>query len=170
MDRSPAACKGVRTFETKLKRYLFLRGLQDSNETLLYTLLRQHLAEMLPLVYTPTVREGCQEFSHYSRYPRGLFLSWPHRYTIKDITAHLRFDSVEVIVVSDGERILAWATRARAAIGIPVGELSLYTACAGIDPATTLPILLDLGPDNQEPARRPALYRLEARTRARDGL
>jgi malate dehydrogenase (oxaloacetate-decarboxylating) len=142
--------QGVRTFETKLERYLFLRGLQDSNETLFYALLTQHLAEMLPLVYTPTVGEGCQEFSHYWRYPRGLFLSWSHRDSIKQILSHPRFDPVEVIVVSDGERILGLGDQGAGGMGIPIGKLSLYTACAGIDPATTLPILLDIGTDNQE--------------------
>ena len=142
--------QGVRTFETKLERYLFLRGLQDSNETLFYALLTQHLAEMLPLVYTPTVGEGCQEFSHYWRYPRGLFLSWSHRDSIKQVLSHPRFDPVEVIVVSDGERILGLGDQGAGGMGIPIGKLSLYTACAGIDPATTLPILLDIGTDNQE--------------------
>jgi len=142
--------QGVRTFETKLERYLFLRGLQDSNETLFYALLTQHLAEMLPLVYTPTVGEGCQKFSHYWRYPRGLFLSWSHRDSIKQILSHPRFDPVEVIVVSDGERILGLGDQGAGGMGIPIGKLSLYTACAGIDPATTLPILLDIGTDNQE--------------------
>jgi malate dehydrogenase (oxaloacetate-decarboxylating) len=140
----------LRKFETNLERYLFLRGLQDSNETLCYALLTRNLKELLPLVYTPTVGEGCQEFSHYSRYPRGLFLSWPHRDTIKDILAHPRFDKVEVIVVSDGERILGLGDQGAGGMGIPIGKLSLYTACGGIDPITTLPILLDLGTGNQE--------------------
>ena len=142
--------QGLRKFETNLERYLFLRGLQDSNETLCYALLTRNLKELLPLVYTPTVGEGCQEFSHHSRYPRGLFLSWPNRDTIKDILAHPRFDKVEVIVVSDGERILGLGDQGAGGMGIPIGKLSLYTACGGIDPATTLPILLDLGTGNQE--------------------
>jgi malate dehydrogenase (oxaloacetate-decarboxylating) len=142
--------QALRKFETNLERYLFLRGLQDTNETLFYALLTRNLAELLPLVYTPTVGEGCQEFSHYSYYPRGLFLSWPHRDTIKDILSHPRYDRVEVIVVSDGERILGLGDQGAGGMGIPIGKLSLYTACAGIDPATTLPILLDVGTDNQE--------------------
>lgn len=142
--------QAVRKFETKLERYLFLRGLQDSNETLFYALLTRNLAELLPLVYTPTVGEGCQEFSHYSYYPRGLFLSWPRRANIEEIIAHRRYDRVEVIVVSDGERILGLGDQGAGGMGIPIGKLSLYTACAGIDPATTLPILLDAGTDNQE--------------------
>jgi malate dehydrogenase (oxaloacetate-decarboxylating) len=142
--------QAVRKFETNLERYLFLRELQDSNETLFYALLTQHLAELLPIVYTPTVGDGCQEFSHYWQYPRGLFLSWPHRDTIKEILAHPRHDRVEVIVVSDGERILGLGDQGAGGMGIPIGKLSLYTACAGIDPATTLPILLDVGTDNQQ--------------------
>jgi malate dehydrogenase (oxaloacetate-decarboxylating) len=144
------ALQAVRTFETTLERYLFLTDLQDSNETLFYALLTRNLAELLPLVYTPTVGEGCQEFSHYWQYPRGLFLSWPHRDNIKEILAHPRYDRVEVIVVSDGERILGLGDQGAGGMGIPIGKLALYTACAGIDPATTLPILLDVGTDNQE--------------------
>ena len=142
--------KGLRKFETDLERYLFLRALQDSNETLFYALLTSNLAELLPLVYTPTVGQGCQEYSHYSYYPRGLFLSWPHKESIKDIIAHPRYDRVAVIVVSDGERILGLGDQGAGGMGIPIGKLALYTACAGIDPATTLPILLDVGTDNQE--------------------
>jgi malate dehydrogenase (oxaloacetate-decarboxylating) len=142
--------QAVRKFETNLERYLFLRGLQDANETLFYALLTRNLAELLPLVYTPTVGEGCQEYSHYAYYPRGLFLSWPHRDMIGEIIAHPRYDRVEVIVVSDGERILGLGDQGAGGMGIPIGKLALYTACAGIDPATTLPILLDVGTDNRE--------------------
>jgi malate dehydrogenase (oxaloacetate-decarboxylating) len=142
--------RGLRTFETDLERYLFLRGLQDRNETLFYALLTRNLAELLPLVYTPTVGEGCQEYSHYSYYPRGLFLSFEHRDMMKEIIANRRYDSVAVIVVSDGERILGLGDQGAGGMGIPIGKLSLYTACAGIDPATTLPVLLDAGTDNPE--------------------
>jgi len=140
----------MRTYPTNLKRHLFLCDVQDSNETLFYALLARNLKETLPLVYTPTVGEACQEFSHYWRYPRGLFLSYPHRNDFKTIFDHPRFDRVEVIVVSDGERILGLGDQGAGGMGIPIGKLSLYTACAGINPATTLPILLDVGTDNQE--------------------
>ncbi len=159
--------QAVRKFETRLERYLFLRELQDSNETLFYALLTGNLAELLPLVYTPTVGEGCQEFSHYWQYPRGLFLSWPHRDNIKEILSHPRYDRVEVIVVSDGERILGLGDQGAGGMGIPIGKLSLYTACAGINPATTLPILLDVGTDNQERLADP-LYVGWAHKRVRD--
>jgi malate dehydrogenase (oxaloacetate-decarboxylating) len=142
--------QAVRKLASDLDRYLFLRGLQDANETLFYALLTQNLEEMLPLVYTPTVGAGCQTFSHYWHYPRGLFLSWPHRGRIKDILAHPRFDGVQTIVVSDGERILGLGDQGAGGMGIPIGKLSLYTACAGLHPSTTLPILLDVGTDNAE--------------------
>jgi malate dehydrogenase (oxaloacetate-decarboxylating) len=107
--------QALRRFDSDLDRYVFLRGLQDANETLFYALLTRDLAEMLPLVYTPTVGQGCEEFSNYWHYPRGLFLSWPQRAHIADILAHPRFDNIEAIVVSDGDRILGLAIRVRAA-------------------------------------------------------
>jgi len=142
--------QAVRKFDRNLDRYVFLRGLQDANETVFYALLIRHLGEMLPLVYTPTVGEGCEEFSHYWHYPRGLFLSWPHRDRITDILGHPRFDRIEAIVVSDGERILGLGDQGAGGMGIPIGKLALYTACAGLHPATTLPILLDTGTNNRE--------------------
>lgn len=142
--------RSLRKLGSDLDRYLVLRGLQDANETLFYALLTRHLAEMLPLVYTPTVGEGCQQFSHYWHYPRGLFLSWANRDRIAGVLAHPRFDRVEAIVVSDGERILGLGDQGAGGMGIPIGKLSLYTACAGLHPSTTLPILLDTGTDNAE--------------------
>ena len=148
--QSARRLQAVRKLAGDLDRYVFLRGLQDANETLFYAVLTQNLEEMLPLVYTPTVGEGCQTFSHYWHYPRGLFLSWPQRDRIKEILAHPRFDKVEAIVVSDGERILGLGDQGADGMGIPIGKLSLYTACAGLHPSTTLPILLDVGTDNKE--------------------
>ena len=132
------------------ERYAYLRDLQDTNETLFYALLVAHLAEMLPLVYTPTVGEGCQRFSEIWRKPRGLFLSYPNKHRIRGILAHPRFDNVRVIVVSDGERILGLGDQGAGGMGIPIGKLSLYTACAGIHPEQTLPIQLDVGTNNHE--------------------
>ena len=149
-DQLTRRLQALRKFDRDLDRYVFLRGLQDANETLFYALLTRNLAEMLPLVYTPTVGQGCEEFSNYWHYPRGLFLSWPHRAHIADILAHPRFDKIETIVVSDGERILGLGDQGAGGMGIPIGKLSLYTACAGLHPATTLPILLDTGTDNRE--------------------
>ena len=138
-----------------LQRYVFLRGLQDSNETLFYTLLTRNIEEMMPVVYTPTVGLGCQLFSHVFRKPRGLFLSVPHQDLIPRILAHPRYDRIDAIVVSDGERILGLGDQGAGGMGIPIGKLSLYTACAGLHPGTTLPVLLDVGTDNQGHLRDP---------------
>ncbi|WP_156347316.1 MULTISPECIES: NAD-dependent malic enzyme [unclassified Sphingomonas] len=131
-------------------RYSFLRELQDSNEILFHALVQRDLPAMLPLVYTPTVGEGCERFSEIWRRPRGLFLSWPNRHRIADILADPALDRVKVIVVSDGERILGLGDQGAGGMGIPIGKLALYTACAGIHPAEVLPILLDVGTDNAE--------------------
>jgi malate dehydrogenase (oxaloacetate-decarboxylating) len=141
--------EGFRGIGTDLGKYVFLRGLQDTNETLFYALLGRNITEMMPIVYTPTVGLGCQQFSRIFRKPRGLFLSFPLRDRISRILSNPRFDNVEVIVVSDGERILGLGDQGAGGMGIPIGKLSLYTACAGVHPLTTLPILLDVGTDNQ---------------------
>jgi len=140
----------LRSFETDIERYAFLRDLQDTNETLFYALLIRHLEEFLPIVYTPTVGQGCQQFSHLYKKPRGLFLSLANKGRIASILANDRFDGVEAIVVTDGERILGLGDQGAGGMGIPIGKLSLYVACGGLHPATTLPIVLDLGTDNQE--------------------
>jgi len=140
----------MRGFATDFERYAFLRELQDSNETLFYALMVRNLEEVMPLVYTPTVGEGCQRFSEIWRKPRGVFLSYPNKHRIGDILADPRFDDVRVIVVSDGERILGLGDQGAGGMGIPIGKLSLYTGCAGIHPDQTLPVLLDVGTNNQE--------------------
>ncbi len=142
--------QAFRQLPDDFERYVFLRGLQDTNETLFYALLVSNLEEMLPIVYTPTVGQGCQYFSHIFRKPRGVFLSIPHRDRIGRILANPRFDDVEAIVVTDGERILGLGDQGAGGMGIPIGKLSLYTGCGGLHPATTLPILLDVGTDNPE--------------------
>ena len=142
--------KVLRSFSTNFERYAFLRDLQDANETLFYALLVSNIEELLPLVYTPTVGEGCQRFSEIWRKPRGLFLSYPNKHRIREILSDPRLDQVRVIVVSDGERILGLGDQGAGGMGISIGKLSLYTACAGIHPAATLPILLDVGTNNQE--------------------
>ncbi len=147
----------LRAFETDFERYSFLRDLQDINETLFYALLVRNLGKMLPLVYTPEVGEGCQRFSEIWRKPRGLFLSLPLQDQIPAILEHQRYNDVRVIVVSDGERILGLGDQGAGGMGIPIGKLALYTACAGIHPQKTLPILLDVGTDNAE-RRQDPLY------------
>jgi malate dehydrogenase (oxaloacetate-decarboxylating) len=142
--------QALRGFETDLERYAFLRELQDTNETLFYALLVGNLEELLPIVYTPTVGAGCQQFSRLFRKPRGLFLSIPHKDRIERILAQPRFDTVEAIVVTDGERILGLGDQGAGGMGIPIGKLALYTGCGGLHPATTLPILLDVGTDNPD--------------------
>src|SRR5580698_10479835 len=142
--------KALRGYATDFERYAFLRDLQDVNETLFYALLVRHTEELLPLVYTPTVGEGSQRFSEIWRKPRGVFLSFPNKHKIRDILADPRYDRVRIIVVSDGERILGLGDQGAGGMGIPIGKLSLYTACAGIHPELTLPILLDVGTNNQE--------------------
>lgn len=145
----------LRAFSTDFERYAFLRDLQDTNETLFYAVLVRHIEELLPLVYTPTVGEGCQHFSEIWRKPRGLFLSYPNKGMIREILADPRFDRVRVIVVSDGERILGLGDQGAGGMGIPIGKLSLYTGCAGIHPDLTLPILLDVGTNNRERLTNP---------------
>src|ERR1700722_17957019 len=142
--------QALRGFETDLERYAFLRDLQDTNETLFFALLVQNLEELLPVVYTPTVGAGCQQFSRLFRKPGGLFLRLPQKKGIELIPAHPRFDKVEAIVVTDGERILGLGDQGAGGMGIPIGKLALYTGCGGLHPATTLPILLDVGTDNPD--------------------
>ena len=136
-------------------KYSVLRDLQDMNETLFYALVLRNIQEMLPLVYTPTVGEGCQRFSEIWKKPRGLFLSYPNRDRIEQILNHSYYDGVKCIVVSDGERILGLGDQGAGGMGIPIGKMALYTALGGIHPEHCLPILLDVGTDNEERLNSP---------------
>jgi malate dehydrogenase (oxaloacetate-decarboxylating) len=140
---------------TPFTKYSLLRDLQDTNETLFYALLVRNIEEMLPLVYTPTVGEGCQRFSQIWRKPRGLFLSYPNKDRIDQILNHPRYDDVKCIVVSDGERILGLGDQGAGGMGIPIGKMALYTALGGIHPENCLPILLDVGTDNEDRLKDP---------------
>jgi malate dehydrogenase (oxaloacetate-decarboxylating) len=147
--------EALRGLPDPFHKYSFLRDLQDTNETLFYALVVRNVEEMLPLVYTPTVGEGCQRFSEIWRKPRGLFLSYPNKDRIAQILNHARYDSVKCIVVSDGERILGLGDQGAGGMGIPIGKMALYTALGGIHPEYCLPILLDVGTDNEDRLKDP---------------
>lgn len=133
-----------------LDKHIYLRALQDRNETLFYRLLRDHIAETMPIVYTPTVGVACQRFSEIYRRPRGLFVSYPDRDRLAEVINNRPHRDPDVIVVTDGQRILGLGDQGIGGMGIPIGKLSLYTLIGGIDPARTLPIVLDVGTDNVE--------------------
>ena len=140
---------------TPFNKYAFLRDMQDTNETIFYALLVRNVEKMLPLVYTPTVGEGCQRFSEIWRKPRGLFLSYPNKDRIDEILSHSRYDCIKCVVVSDGERILGLGDQGAGGMGIPIGKMALYTALGGIHPDHCLPILLDVGTDNEDRLKAP---------------
>lgn len=135
--------------QNDLDKHIYLRAIQDDNETLYFRLVSEHLEEMLPIIYTPTVGKACEEFSNIYRNHRGLFIAYPDRDRMDDILRSATKDNVKVIVVTDGERILGLGDQGIGGMGIPIGKLSLYTACGGISPAYTLPIMLDVGTNNQ---------------------
>ncbi|MES1926660.1 NAD-dependent malic enzyme [Salinisphaera sp. T31B1] len=138
------------TCTNDLDKHIYLRGIQDDNETMFFRLLEDHLEEMLPIIYTPTVGQACEKFSEIYRNHRGIFISYPDRHRIDDIIRSATKDNVKVIVITDGERILGLGDQGIGGMGIPIGKLSLYSACGGISPAYTLPMVLDVGTNNQE--------------------
>ena len=137
-------------FDEAINKHIYLRNIQDTNETLFYHLVENRLSEMLPIIYTPTVGEACQRFSDIYRRHRGVFISYSDRHQIDEILHNVNKKNVKVIVITDGERILGLGDQGIGGMGIPIGKLSLYTACGGISPAYTLPITIDVGTNNQE--------------------
>ncbi len=149
------AYQAYREKRTDLGRHIYLRALQDTNEVLFYRLLLDHIEEMTPIVYTPVVARACQRFSNIYRRPRGLFVSYPLRDRIPELLRNRPNRDVDVIVVTDGERVLGIGDQGVGGLGIPIGKLSLYVLIGGIHPARTLPIVLDVGTNNPELLRDP---------------
>jgi malate dehydrogenase (oxaloacetate-decarboxylating) len=149
------AYEAYSTYPTDLEKHIYLRGLQDTNETLFYRLVHDYLTEMMPIIYTPVVGAACQKFSEIYGRPRGLFIAYPERDRIELMLDNAIGKNIRVIVVTDGERILGLGDQGTGGMGIPIGKLSLYSVCGGIDPATTLPITLDVGTNNEERIKDP---------------
>ncbi len=144
------AIKNMRRKHYDIERYIFLSGLQGRNERLYYRLIMEHLEEIMPLIYTPTVGEACKKFAAIFREPKGLYVTSKDRGNVTQILKNWPEKDVRVIVVTDGERILGLGDLGANGMGIPIGKLSLYVACAGIQPSQCLPIMLDVGTNNQE--------------------
>ena len=149
-EQSLRAYHQLRSFTNTMDKHIYLRNIQDTNETLFHHLVEQHIEEVMPLIYTPTVGQACEKFSQIYRRKRGLFISYPERHKIDDMLQNATKQNVKVIVVTDGERILGLGDQGIGGMGIPIGKLALYTACGGISPAYCLPILLDVGTNNQQ--------------------
>lgn len=149
-EQADRAYQQFSAFEDDLDKHVYLRNIQDTNETLYFKLINNHLVEMMPIIYTPTVGLACQKFSQIYRRKRGLFITYPDRDRIDDMLQNATKQNVKVIVVTDSERILGLGDQGIGGMGIPIGKLALYSSCGGISPAYTLPVALDVGTNNQE--------------------